>query len=107
HPAVWWVGSSLRQQRELCCDDIAIASCADPVTYATALLLLEEQRAQRNQLLRTPTAEFPLALALDGHQPRLTLRSRIARILGEPFEPTASPRDLAPFSILGVCAALA
>ncbi|WP_213803978.1 M56 family metallopeptidase [Granulicella sp. dw_53] len=109
HPAVWYVGANLRQQRELCCDDIAIA-CADPVTYATALYLLEEQRSQHLDL-RTPNAEFPLALALDGHQTRFTLRSRIARILGEaeaePFESTTSPRDIAPFSILGVCAALA
>ncbi len=106
HPAVWWVGSSLRQQRELCCDDIAIASCVDPLTYATALLLLEEERA-REIALRTATTKFPLALALDGHQSRVSLRSRIARILGEPMEPTSSPRNIAPFSILGVCGALA
>ncbi len=106
HPAVWWVGSSLRQQRELCCDDIAIASCVDPLTYATALLLLEEERA-KEIALRTATTKFPLALALDGHQSRVSLRSRIARILGEPMEPTSSPRNIAPFSILGVCGALA
>ncbi len=106
HPAVWWVGSSLRQQRELCCDDIAIASCVDPLTYATALLLLEEERA-REIALRTATTKFPLALALDGHQSRVSLRSRIARILGEPMEPISSPRNIAPFSILGVCGALA
>ncbi len=106
HPAVWWVGSNLRQQRELCCDDIAIASCVDPLTYATALLLLEEERA-REIALRTRTAQFPLALALDGHQSRVSLRSRIARILGEPMEPTSSPRNIAPISILGVCGALA
>ena len=106
HPAVWWIGSSLRQQRELCCDDIAIASCSDPLTYATALLLLEEERA-KEIALHTPTAGRPLALALDGHQSRVSLRSRIARILGEPMEPTSSPRNIAPFSILGVCGALA
>jgi beta-lactamase regulating signal transducer with metallopeptidase domain len=106
HPAVWWVGSSLRQQRELCCDDIAIASCVDPLTYATALLLLEEERA-REIALHTATTKFPLALALDGHQSRVGLRSRIARILGEPMEPTSSSRNIAPFSIVGVCGALA
>src|SRR6266702_1816144 len=105
HPAVWWVGSSLRQQRELCCDDMAIACCDDPVTYATALLLLEEHRS-KSLTLRTPTTDYPLALALDGHQPRFGLRSRIARILGEPLEPITSPRNIAPFSILGVCGAL-
>ena len=81
HPAVWWVGSSLRQQRELCCDDIAIASCADPVTYATALLLLEEHRAHELALHTAATPGIPLALALDGHQSRRSLRTRIARSL--------------------------
>ncbi len=106
HPAVWWIGTQLRQQRELCCDDIAIASCADPLTYATALLALEEQRAQL-AAQHTANAGLPLALALDGHQSPFTLRSRIARILGEPMQPTTAPRTLAPLSILGVCAALA
>ncbi|MCU1323430.1 MAG: antirepressor regulating drug resistance protein [Acidobacteriaceae bacterium] len=106
HPAVWWVGSQLRQQRELCCDDMAIASCADPLIYATALLALEEHRAE---ILahHTPGNGIPLALALDGHQSRFTLLSRIARILGEPMQSNQSLRTLAPFSILGVCAALA
>ncbi len=106
HPAVWFVGNTLRQQRELCCDDIAIASCDDPLTYATALLALEEHRAQL-LALHTASAGLPLALALDGHQSPFNLRSRIARILGEPMQPTAAPRTLAPFSVLGVCAALA
>jgi Zn-dependent protease with chaperone function len=105
HPAVWYVGSNLRQQRELCCDDIAIAS-SDPVIYATALLALEEHRA-RIVSLNSRGNGLPLALALDGHQSRFTLLSRIARILGEPMEPSTSTRALTPFSILGVCAALA
>ncbi|CAN5630036.1 hypothetical protein BH10ACI4_BH10ACI4_29790 [soil metagenome] len=106
HPAVWWVGSQLRQQRELCCDDMAIASCADPLVYATALLALEEHRAE---ILahHTPGVGIPLALALDGHQSRFTLLARIARILGEPMQSNQSLRTVAPFSILGVCAALA
>src|ERR1700688_2007570 len=47
HPAVWWLGSKLRQQRELCCDDAAVQACADPLVYATALLRLEERRTQQ------------------------------------------------------------
>jgi len=73
HPAVWWVSGSLRRQRELCCDDVALACCDNPVTYATALLRLEEQRR----------GDLRLAMALDGHQSGLSLRSRILRILGE------------------------
>ena len=106
HPAVWWIGANLRRQRELCCDDLAIDSCADPITYATALLLLEEQRAQQaaSHIHLNPA----LAQSLDGHQSVSTLRSRIARILGDPAmsDHNPAPRSLAPFSLLGVCAAL-
>lgn len=92
HPAVWWVSRNLREQRELCCDDAALECCSDPLTYATALLCLEEER----------TSRFRLALALDGHQSG-SLRARIARILdGAP----QGRRDVAPFSLLGVCAML-
>ena len=63
----------LRQQRELCCDDVAVQSCADPLMYATALLRLEERRSQH----------LSLAMALDGHRPSSGLRARICRVLGE------------------------
>ncbi len=58
HPAVWWVSRRVREERELCCDDIAVAACSDPTVYASALLRLEEERRTR----------LHLAMALDGHQ---------------------------------------
>lgn len=73
HPAVWWLGRRLREQRELACDDAAVRSCDDPVTYATALLRLEEQRRL------TPH----LAVALNGDGSGPTLLSRVRRILGD------------------------
>jgi len=95
HPAVWWVGSKVRQQRELCCDDIAIASCSDPLIYATALLRLEEQRSR----------QLNLAMALDGHQSWSGLRARIARVLGEaPLK--RNGRELAPLPLAAIGAAL-
>jgi beta-lactamase regulating signal transducer with metallopeptidase domain len=90
HPAVWWVSRSLRQQRELCCDDAALEYCSDPIIYATALLCLEEER----------TSRLRLAMALDGHDSG-GLQARIKRILSET---PRSGRDVAPFSLLGVCA---
>ena len=93
HPAVWWVSNKLRQQRELCCDDVALACCSDPLVYATALLRLEEQRSSR----------LHLAMALDGHQAGTGLRARIVRILGEAPQ---GRREIAPLSLLGVCAML-
>jgi beta-lactamase regulating signal transducer with metallopeptidase domain len=93
HPAVWWLGRRLRQQRELCCDDVAVQSCADPLVYATALLRLEERRSQQPSL----------AMALDGHRRWSGLRARIARILGETND-EKGPRELVPIPLAALCA---
>lgn len=95
HPAVWWIGSRIRYERELCCDDLALKVCPDPVVYASALFRLEQQRSRHWQM----------AMALDGHQSSQTLRMRIARILGEPTMPAVS-RRVQPFSLAAACAAL-
>jgi beta-lactamase regulating signal transducer with metallopeptidase domain len=79
HPAVWWIGGRIRHERELCCDDLALTVCPDPLVYARALFRLEEQRG----------SQWQLAMALDGHQSPQTLRMRIARILGEPLTHTS------------------
>jgi membrane fusion protein (multidrug efflux system) len=36
HPAVWWLSSRIRLEREMCCDEIA-AECFDRVLYARSL----------------------------------------------------------------------
>lgn len=74
HPAVWWLSHRIRDQRELCCDDMAVAACADPVLYASALLRIEEQRR----------SQMPFAMALNGQGSKITLAARIRRLLGEP-----------------------
>ncbi len=71
HPAVWWVSRCTRELREVCCDEVAARSCADPIIYAEALLHLEEHRSENLQL----------AMALKGHDGSLLLRVR--QILGE------------------------
>ena len=43
-PAVWWVSHRMRVERELCCDDEAVAACGDPVRYARALTDLAASR---------------------------------------------------------------
>jgi beta-lactamase regulating signal transducer with metallopeptidase domain len=93
HPAVWWIGSRIRHERELCCDDLALSVCPNPAVYANALFQLEQQRSRLGQL----------AMALDGHQPARTLRMRIARILGEPVADTA---NRGPFSLAAAAAVL-
>jgi ankyrin repeat protein/beta-lactamase regulating signal transducer with metallopeptidase domain len=68
HPAVWWISRALRQERENCCDDIALQIVGDKITYATALATLEESRS-------LPMA---ITLAVTGG----SLLHRIRRIVG-------------------------
>jgi beta-lactamase regulating signal transducer with metallopeptidase domain len=67
HPAVWWVSAQVRQEREHCCDDLAVAACGDVLTYARALTALEQLRC----------AEPHLAVAAGGG----SLLVRIQRLL--------------------------
>jgi beta-lactamase regulating signal transducer with metallopeptidase domain len=45
HPAVWWISRQIRIEREICCDDLAIATCGDRLEYARALVQLDTLRA--------------------------------------------------------------
>jgi uncharacterized protein (TIGR03435 family) len=74
HPAVWWVGRQIRQEREHCCDDIAVAVCGNAFEYAGALAGMEEIRAR----ILGPTLPEPALAATGGD-----LLSRIRRLLGE------------------------
>ena len=69
HPAVWWISGHIRAERELCCDDLAVAATGDAFTYATALADLEACRPAHAQG----------ALAANGGR----LADRIARLLGK------------------------
>ncbi len=68
HPAVWWVSRRIRQEREHCCDDLAVAVCGDAFAYARALLEMERLRAAGPQL----------AVAANGG----LLMNRIQRLIG-------------------------
>ena len=95
HPAVWWISGRIRHERELCCDDLALQICPNPIVYAHALYRLEERRSR----------EWRMAMALDGHQSPQTLRMRIARILGEPMT-NMNSRTVRPLSLAAASAAL-
>ena len=70
HPAVWWLSAQIRQEREHCCDDLAVATCGDVLTYARALAELEQLRSVAPQL----------AVAANGG----ALINRIQRLVGSP-----------------------
>lgn len=47
HPAARWISDRAREERENCCDDIAVAMCGgDANQYTTTLLVLEQSRGQ-------------------------------------------------------------
>jgi uncharacterized protein (TIGR03435 family) len=69
HPAVWWVSGHIREERELCCDDVAVSISGDALTYARALAQLEAYQP----------AHLSAAMAATGG----SLANRIARLLGQ------------------------
>jgi beta-lactamase regulating signal transducer with metallopeptidase domain len=70
HPAVWWISGQIRQEREHCCDDLAVAACGSVLVYARALAGLEQLRSVAPQL----------AVAANGG----SLLYRIQRLVGSP-----------------------
>lgn len=42
NPAIRWISSLIRQEREACCDDIVIASCNEKTSYLNALINFQE-----------------------------------------------------------------
>ncbi|HKQ73274.1 MAG TPA: M56 family metallopeptidase [Blastocatellia bacterium] len=85
HPAVWWVSRRIRQEREHCCDDLAVAVCGDALTYARALLEMEQLRAGGPHL----------ALAANGG----SLMNRIQRLVGAQPQQTNRFTGLVVFMI--------
>jgi uncharacterized protein (TIGR03435 family) len=89
HPAVWWVSNQIRNERELCCDDVAISVAGDVLTYARALADLEARRPGRLN---------PVLAANGG-----SLRDRIARLLDQPARgtrPLTGPAALAATALI-------
>ncbi len=50
NPFVWWMSKSVREEREHCCDDLAISICKDPIAYGRALTTIQEARLPRSGL---------------------------------------------------------
>ncbi len=72
HPAVWWLSARLRQERELCCDALAVSVTADHLTYARTL----EQVAR----LAVTETRSGWAVTIGGN--RMNLLNRVQRVLG-------------------------
>lgn len=75
HPVVHWISRDARNEREFCCDDIAMQICGDRLNYLKALTELEQRRQ--------PTST---ALAANGG----TLLQRAYRLVYR-IEPVGAP----------------
>jgi beta-lactamase regulating signal transducer with metallopeptidase domain len=84
HPAVWWVNRVIRNEREHCCDDIAVEACGNAHDYARALAQLEESRSASIW-----------AMAANGG----VLTSRIGRLLG--VKRAARSMSVAGMAVIG------
>lgn len=72
NPAVWWISANIRTERENCCDDIAVRICGNNLTYAKALVSLQEMN------FRAPAMAMPFG------KNKNQLLLRIKRILNQP-----------------------
>ncbi|HET6428800.1 MAG TPA: M56 family metallopeptidase [Phycisphaerae bacterium] len=95
HPAVWWLSRRLREERELCCDELAVAATGRPLEYATAL-----ERSYRSAL----GANQPSLAAGLGAGNRSVL-VRVRHVLG--LVPSPAPSRWWPAGALVLLAALA
>jgi GWxTD domain-containing protein len=93
HPAVWWMASVIRAEREHCCDDLVVATQGDAYLYASALAALENNRGGARQP----------ALAANGG----SLVKRIRRLLIQAETPRSALTPVVSAAILTVTVAAA
>ncbi|QMW02413.1 M56 family metallopeptidase [Spirosoma foliorum] len=92
HPALWWLSARVREEREHCCDDLAVEACGgNGRILAQALARVEELRLM--QLEQTP------ALAMAFASKRQHLLHRVRRVLGVPTRPFVSNASLAGLTL--------
>jgi bla regulator protein blaR1 len=77
NPAVWWVSANIRAERENRCDDTAVSLSNNALTYAKALLSIQEMQRPDARL-------FGLTLTLADNRRKGFLLKRIKRILNQP-----------------------
>jgi beta-lactamase regulating signal transducer with metallopeptidase domain len=90
HPAMWWVSSRVRRERENCCDDLVVATLENRSEYARTLFSLEQRRSIFS----------PGLAASDG-----PLLERIRRLLASPARATVGPqwgKGLAGLAVLSL-----
>ncbi len=91
HPAIWWLSWQIQTEREHCCDDIAIRLNGNSLSYAKALVRLQE-------LAHAPTPSFAMPFAGRKNQ----LLGRIQRVLNHPQKKSNFMEKLIATSLLSI-----
>jgi beta-lactamase regulating signal transducer with metallopeptidase domain len=73
HPAVWWVSRTISFERELCCDELAVAATGRRLAYARALEAAGQRSLARVSLI--------FATSFQG-EPDMKLLARVRNVLG-------------------------
>ncbi|GAB4035341.1 M56 family metallopeptidase [Spirosoma gilvum] len=95
HPALWWLSARVREEREHCCDDLAVQACGgDGRILAQALAHIEELRL--TQQIQAPS------LAMAFASKRQQLLHRVRRVLGVPTRPFISNGSLAGLTLVTI-----
>ncbi|MBL0235222.1 MAG: M56 family metallopeptidase [Saprospiraceae bacterium] len=90
HPAVWWLSSQVRIERENCCDDVAVKICGNSLTYAKSLVRVQEMTYIQN----------PQIAMSAGGQKRSLLFQRVQRILNHKQHKTTISDKLISFGVI-------
>lgn len=90
HPAVWWLSSQVRIERENCCDDVAVKICGNSLTYAKSLVRVQEMTYIQN----------PQIAMSAGGQKRSLLFHRVQRILNHKQHKTTISDKLISFGVI-------
>ncbi len=75
HPGVWWMSARIKDEREHCCDDLAIQLTEKPLGYAKTLIHLKEKEMKITN---------KAAVAFSGAKPQ-GFRQRITRLVSGYF----------------------
>ena len=96
HPAYWWLSARISDERENCCDDIAVEVCGDAVTYARALAEVEAQKQE----------SFALAMQLQGRKNYLTYRIKRIVMPQSSVENNKNKAFFTALLVLGLCSGI-
>ena len=73
HPGVWWMSNRIDEEREHCCDDLAVAATGPATSYAKTLINVSKIQLNRH-------GNTSLAMALSGKRKKGGFSDRIRRL---------------------------